>query len=463
MTLIAATLFRGELRAQGLVGRNHLITVLQALLGLAVIAAVAHSVRNAVLEGHLPSNSSLALASLGGFGVIVVNVVTVASSTRTGVHDLQRFVRPLPVTRASLRGLLVLTGMARSALFTLTVLGAVAVGVTVAQPRAGTVSSCLAAVLLLPTVPAIVGLHVGARWGGRLSPTLALMPLAAVLLAVTVPLPSAGRLLDPAAAVVDLPARVLLGEASPSSAFVLLVGWSALAALLAARLDVATAVDPLAARPPLARLLGDLGRSRVVADLAVHRVRVGDLAVALAPGVLVAGVMVALQLQGQHQDAAILAVLLGVPLTVVTYSQVATVVEPPPQVSSWLATLPLRSCSVERAARTVAVSVAVGVSVVAVTPLLVRGLAGDGTSPAAAAATISGALLAALSIRVVRGLSSWRRVLAAFVVVGIVLSRTLALMVLLLVTGRFQIVAPVVLTDLALAGVLALVGRRSAA
>jgi hypothetical protein len=286
MTRIVAAvpvlLWRGELRAQGLLLRRPLITAAQTIVGLVILTIVALRVRDQLTSGAPVRYLNVTVVWVALAVLMAANVTLLGERTGTLPWQLQRWAANMPIGSSQLARLIVVFSTLRSGLLTLALLGAVAVGALSAVHSPSAAATIIVSAVLLPLLPVAVGLQWARRRGTSVSFAFTLAPLAVAVSAINVPLPTPagwpGTLLE----WTSLPALVLVGRASPADAIVLLAAWTG-AALVLLR-PAALSMKDASARRGFGSLVHRLGRIPVthrpgslVLDIAVHKVRATDL------------------------------------------------------------------------------------------------------------------------------------------------------------------------------------------
>ncbi len=343
-----------ELRAQGVltIGWRRAVAGIVFLGGAAAIVAVA--LRD-VLARTDPTILQLALASVGGIGLMAGNAVAGATLAETGAEAMRSRLVHLPVTRGQHSALLLGTGLARSALLALGLVGLVIFVFWPFMPTSHRVPALLTA-LLMPTLPVVV-----AGWATRrsapFSPMWVLVPMLAitgVVIAGPVDVPETARAL---VSLLAVPARALVGDVEPATSLLFAVSWGALA-LFGAHLSAGRGRPTAERRPLWSRLPSRPANPRGELGSAIELV-VSTLSTArLVFGGIVAVIMVAV---GSHALAGgtpqILAVAVVVSSATVVSAAAAAIVGPrPPHLRRLIPSLPLGE-TIVRKAETIAIGV----------------------------------------------------------------------------------------------------------
>jgi hypothetical protein len=279
---VPALLWRGELRVQGLLLRRPLVTVLQAVAGVAIFGIVALRTRDALFSTGPIHYLNVAILVMSIGILMAANVTLLGERTGTLPWQLQRWTAGLPLTAGQVARLIAAFSILRSGLLTLALLLAVAIGaLTTAHSLTDALVIILSAVVL-PLLPVALGLQWARRRGASVSFAFTLVPLALGVSAVTVPLPLTSGWVDSALRWISLPGMMLAGRADAVEAAVLLAGWAAVALVLM-RPAALSLKDSLASRSfgssvwRLGRVPASEGRWSLAFDIAVHRVGLGDL------------------------------------------------------------------------------------------------------------------------------------------------------------------------------------------
>lgn len=277
ITYLALHFWRGELRAQRLISRNRTLMIVQLIFALVVLAALASGVRHLLLRGLVPI-SNVALLGILGMALIFSNVLVTGEESGTRTDDLRAWALPRPLTARTLRGFVIATGFLRSALFTVTLIGAVTAGALSAASDWTARGEVVAAGVLLPLPPVTAALWFSTGRARRLGPGFVTVPLGLAFLVTAVRLPTPRGAWAAVAQVLAAPGLTLLGRARPAIALTVLIAWVLAVAFLLSRLRVALQRAPAVAgptRPPRAARLGRVRPSGVILDVVTHRVRPG--------------------------------------------------------------------------------------------------------------------------------------------------------------------------------------------
>ena len=353
----ALLLWRGELRVQGMTGRHRVLVVLEGLACLGVLLLMTSHVRSMLLAGST-STSNLALMTTALCAVVVVNVLVLGEQSRTRVGDLLDWAAPLPLRAVERTQLLVLSGLLRSVLFAVVLVGGVAAGALSTLDDPLRMLLVLLAALVLPLLPVAVGLRLGARRSEPLPSVALAVPVGAALTAALVRLPGAPAPVHELVELVATPARALLGLAQPATSALLLLVW-----LLAAGWAVAglaqPADAPLHTRRPTAA--GRLAVSSpddpqaLARDLVGHRTTSLHLLTCAASGAALGLVvlLVAVAEPAQPVLLALVASLLAVAAVAAGYGHVVPVTTLPLDARDWLRSAPVPERELVRAAHRV--------------------------------------------------------------------------------------------------------------
>ena len=286
MTRIAAAvpalLWRGELRAQGLLLRRPLVTAAQTIVGLAILTIVVLRVRDQLASGAPVRYLNVTIISVALGVLMAANVTLLGERTGTLPWQLQRWASSLPIGSIQLARLIVVFSTLRSGLLTLALLGAIAVGALSMVHSLSAAAIILFSALLLPLLPVGVGLQWARRRGTSVSFAFTLAPLAIAVTAINIPLPTPAGWPGTFLQWTSLPAMTLVGRASPGEAIVLLAVWTGVAVVLLR--PAALSMKDASTGRGLGSLVYRLGRIPVtrrpgslVLDIAVHKVRATDL------------------------------------------------------------------------------------------------------------------------------------------------------------------------------------------
>jgi hypothetical protein len=352
-------LWRGELRAQGLLLRRRLFTGIQALVGVAIFIAVAQRVRDALMGGGPVHTLNIAVLTLSLGMLMAANVTLLGERTGTLPWQLQRWAATLPVGSAQLARLIVAFSTLRSALLTLSLLGAVAVGALTAARSLTSVVVVLGSAVLLPLLPVAVGLQWARRRGASVSLAFTIVPLGIGVTAAAVPLPLISGWIDTVLGWLAFPGMLLSGRAGLGEAAVFLGAWTGLALVLM-RPAALSLKDTAVSRGfgssiwRLSRITASPNPNLLALDIAVHRVELSGLFEILFLGV-VSCTVVALQVFPTHSVVGGLAMAAAVSAAAATatlagYVQMSATVRTDPSTEAWIRALPVsaRALSVSR-------------------------------------------------------------------------------------------------------------------
>ncbi|RQX10892.1 hypothetical protein DLJ58_10265 [Micromonospora arida] len=341
---MAMVLWLGELRVQRLLSRRPSVAIAQLVPIALILVFLGLRVNHALAAGHL-ALANVAVLSVVGTFLVFANVIITGEEGQARVQDIRAWTQPLPVSHQQLRVLLLVVGVLRGSLFTVTLVGTAATGAFLARDSWFNQAEIVISALVLPLLPVAAGLWVGARRSGPVSPGFVTVPLGVATIATAVPLPDPHGALAVVARVLAAPGVTLLGGTDPATAVAVLLVWTATAGWFLTRLDRAVHTTTVGARLPLAGRLGTgpVGR-RVGADLVLHRLRPRDVAeVVLLAAAL--GAVAALALAAADDGplpATVLTVTgLALPASTLGYRQVraGTVLDVP--TLEWISTLPL--------------------------------------------------------------------------------------------------------------------------
>src|SRR5260370_5321917 len=94
---VAVLLWRGELRAQGLLLRRPLVTAAQTIVGVAILAIVVLRVRDQLTSGAPVRYLNVTIVSLALAVLMAANVTLLGERTGTLPCQLQRWASSLPI------------------------------------------------------------------------------------------------------------------------------------------------------------------------------------------------------------------------------------------------------------------------------------------------------------------------------------------------------------------------------
>jgi len=350
----ALRFWRGELRAQRIVSANRALTAVQLLFGVGVLGALAYGVRAMLLHGSVPV-ANVALLGVLGMTLIFSNVLLTGEESGTRVDDLRAWALPRPLTKATLHGFVISTGLLRSAIFTLTLVGAVAVG-ALSVPNGWVGRGEIAgAAIVLPVPPVTAGLWFSADRGRVLGPGFVSVPFGLSFLATAIRLPEPGGAWAQVVQAFAAPGLTLLGRTGPEVALAVLSAWLLAAVFLLSRLRAALDRAPGVtgpARSPGAARLGDVRRPWLTLDVVTHRIRPGWEAAQLCVlAGLVSAVGVLLIAAGAGPPRAgsrliftvVAAATLAIPAATAGYRQLLDATALRPADRDWLRQVPLRA------------------------------------------------------------------------------------------------------------------------
>ena len=342
-------LWRGELRAQGLLLRRRLFTVAQALVGVAIYISVVVRVRDALMNPGPIRTLNVAVLTLALFTLIAANVTLLGERTGTLPWQLQRWAAALPLGVRQVARTIVVFSTLRSGLVTMTILAAAAVGAVIAAHSPANVLVILSSFALLPLLPVALGLQWARRRGTSVSIAFSIVPLGLVLTSSSVPLPVTSGWLDTVVGWVALPGMLLAGRASLGQAAVFLAAWTGLALVLM-RPAALSLKDNLVGRG-FGSSIWRLSRAsaanpnQLALDIAVHRVSLTDLLEILLLGAVSCSI-VALQVLPSDSMARGLALASAISAaaataTIAGYIHMSGSVKTDPSTEAWIRTLPL--------------------------------------------------------------------------------------------------------------------------
>lgn len=343
-------LWRGELRAQGLLLRRRLFTGIQALVGVAIFIAVALRVRDALMGGGPVHTLNIAVLTLSLGMLMAANVTLLGERTGTLPWQLQRWAATLPVGSGQLARLIVVFSTLRSALLTLSLLGAVAVGALTAARSLTSVVVVLGSAVLLPLLPVAVGLQWARRRGASVSLAFTIVPLGIGVTAASVPLPLTSGWVEMVLGWLAFPGTLLSGRAGLGEAALFLGAWTGLALVLM-RPAALSLKDTAVSRGlgssiwRLSRITASPSPRLLALDIAMHRVELSGLFEILFLGV-VSCTIVALQVFPAHSVVGGLAMAAAVSAAAATatlagYVQMSSSVRTDASTEAWIRTLPV--------------------------------------------------------------------------------------------------------------------------
>jgi hypothetical protein len=347
---VPALLWRGELRVQGLLLRRPLVTALQSLIGVAIFIAAVLRTRDALMAAGPVHYLNVAVLVLSFTALMAANVTLLGERTGTLPWQLQRWAAGLPFTPGQVARLIVAFSTLRSGLFTLALLAAVAVGslTTVRSPIAAAV--IVASALVFPLLPVAIGLQWARSRGTSVPFAFTVVPLALGFSALSLPLPLTSGWSDTAARWIGLPGLMLGGRADLATAAVFLAAWTGVALVLL-RPAALSLKDFSVSRGfgssiwRLSRIPSAEGRWTLAFDVAVHRVRLRDVAEVLFLGAVSCSI-VALQVFATGTLFGRVALVAGfagaaATATLAGYVQMRSTVLADDVTEAWIRTLPL--------------------------------------------------------------------------------------------------------------------------
>jgi hypothetical protein len=389
MMNVSFLLWRGELRAQRLVSRRIGISICQIVSAVGLLAFLAFRVRSLILKGGLPT-TNIGVLSIAGTLIILANVGVVGHESGASVSDIRGWARPLPVSASQLRQLLVATGLFRSMLFTVTLIGAVAAAALSVSPTWTARAEIGCAAILLPILPVAAGLWLGARRSRPASPGFVTAPLGAAFMAIVFPFPLFAGPVGGAVRALATPGLTLLGRASPVEAVTMFVLWIIVSMWFLLQLENEETTS-LSDTPPLAWRLARSDERGVAVDLVLHRLRgrdVGEVLLLSVMLVVTAFAQLAFGGVGTSPAATFVVVLLASSAASVGYNHVRTATTFPHGAEMWVQAMPIPRGTVpwvRHLFATVGAGLAALVFVVCLTAGAFAGLA---VAPAAVAAVV---------------------------------------------------------------------------
>jgi hypothetical protein len=454
-------LWRGELRAQGLLLRRPLVTTAQTAFFLLLFFVVALLVRDALAGGGPLPALNIAVVTLSLGMLMAANVTLLGERTGTLPWQLQRWAASLPLGATQVARIIVLFSILRSALLTLSLLAAVAIGALTAAHSLTRVVVILSSAVLLPLLPVAVGLQWARRRGASVSIAFTIVPIGVTVTALSVPLPPTSGWVETAVRFIALPGFLIAGRASLGEAVVFLAAWTGLALVLM-RPAALSLRDTLVGRGlgssiwRLSRIRADLNPNRLALDIAVHRVGPTDLLEILFLGAVSCSV-VALQsfARGSAFGALAMAAALSAAAataTIAGYVHMAATVRTDATTEEWLRTLPLsaRALSVARHA------VCSAGALLAVIPVMLLAIVKTGWPPDQGALPLAlwmGMSAVALTgwFAVYLSKQGWRRKFAGYALFGWYSIRALSGAAIFAVWSKPILVAGLFVVDLGIA------------
>jgi hypothetical protein len=355
---IPLLLWRGELRAQGLLLRSRLLTALQGLVGLGILCMIVLRVREVLSTTGLLPPLRLAILSVSYCVIMAANVTLLGERTGTLPWQLQRWAATLPLRPSQVGQVVVAFSVLKSALFTLALLGAVAVGSVLDAASAASVLVILSSALILPLLPVAIGLQWARRRSASVSIAFTVAPLGLILVSLTMALPHTSGWVSSALSVLALPGAVIAGRVPVAESAIFLAGWlgAAAIALRPAALSLRDGLDRSWYRSSISPLVRDSesGRGRWLPfDIAIHRLGLVDAGELIILGVVSSLVVLLVQSSGSTigELGAVMATSTAAAMaTVAGYLQIRSDVELEPVAEAWIRTLPVsrRSLTIAR-------------------------------------------------------------------------------------------------------------------
>ncbi|HET6310515.1 MAG TPA: hypothetical protein VFH00_05885 [Candidatus Nitrosotalea sp.] len=353
-------LWRGELRAQGLLLRRRLFTLAQSLVFVAIYISVVVRARDALTQPGPVRTLNVAVLTLSLVTLMAANVTLLGERTGTLPWQLQRWAAALPLGIAQVARLIVGFSLLRSGLVTLTILAAAAVGALMAARSLASVVVIVVSLVLLPLLPVALGLQWARRRGTSVSIAFSIVPLGLLLTASSVPLPATSGWIDTVVGWAALPGMMLAGRTGVAQAAIFLAAWTGLALVLM-RPAALSLKDNLVARGfgssiwRLSRLPATPAPNQLALDIAVHRVSLTDLLEILLLGAVSCSVVALQTFPGSssiERGVALAAAFsaAAATATIAGYIHMSGAVKTDPPTEAWIRTLPLpaRALSVAR-------------------------------------------------------------------------------------------------------------------
>jgi hypothetical protein len=353
-------LWRGELRAQGLLLRRRLFTLAQSLVFVAIYISIVVRVRDALMNPGPPRTLNVAVLTLSLLTLMAANVTLLGERTGTLPWQLQRWAAALPLGVGRVARMIVAFSILRSGLVTLTILAAAALGALLAAHSLASAAVILISLVLLPLLPVALGLQWARRRGTSVSIAFSIVPLGLLLTSSSVPLPALSGWIETLMSWVALPGMLLAGRASVEQAAIFLAAWTGLALVLM-RPAALSLKDNLVARGfgssiwRLSRFPATPSPNQLALDIAVHRVRLTDLLEILLLGAVSCSVVALQTFRGNSSMERGIALAAAFSATAATatlagYIHMSGAVKIDPSTEAWIRTLPLpaRALSVAR-------------------------------------------------------------------------------------------------------------------
>lgn len=454
-------LWRGELRAQGLLLRRPLVTAAQTVAFAVIFFLVVLRVRDALTGAGPVHTLNVAVITLSIGMLMAANVTLLGERTGTLPWQLERWASSLPLGAAQVARIIVAFSILRSGLWTVAMLAAVAIGALTAARSITSVVVILGSALLLPLLPVALGLQWARQRGASVSIAFTIVPLVIGAAGVSAPLPLTSGWVDTAVGLIALPGMLLAGRATLGVAAVFLAAWTGLALVLL-RPAALSLKDSTVGRgfgssiERLTRIPASPRPLPLAFDMVVHRVGLNDLLEILFLG-SVSCTIVALQSFARDSVFGELAMAAGfsaaaASATVAGYVHMKATVRPDPATEAWIRTLPVSARALSVANHAVCSAGAI----LAVVPVMVLAIAKAGWPPEPGALPL--ALWAGMSAVALTGwlavyLSSqgWRRRLLSYGLFGWYGIRALSGGAILAARNKPLLVAALFVVDLGIA------------
>jgi hypothetical protein len=463
-------LWRGELRVQGLLLRKPLVTTAQALVGAGIFVLAVLRVHDALTSSGQLRTLNIAVLTFSLGMLVAANVTLLGERTGTLPWQLQRWAAGLPLRKTQVSELIVVFSILRSALLTLTLLSAVAIGALTASHSSTSVVEIACAAVVLPLLPVALGLQWARRRGTSVSLAFTIVPLGIGVTAASVPLPLTVGWLDAALRLVALPGMTLAGRADPVEAAILLAAWTALAlalmrpaALSLREGSVGRGFGSSTWRLP--RAPASSNPNLLALDIALHRVGITDLLEILFLGAVSCSV-VALQSFARESAFGVIAMAAAfsgaaATATIAGYIHMRSTIRTDPQTESWIETLPLSASTLSVARH----GVCTGGALLAVVPVMGLALLKSADPGAVTLAVWTGFSALALTgwFALYLSMRGWKRQLAGYALFAWYAVRTISGAAVLGVWNRPLLLATLFATDLAIAAAGQRVGAAAGA
>jgi hypothetical protein len=456
-------LWRGELRAQGLLLRRRLVTTAQTAVFLLLFFVVALRVRDALAGGGPLPALNIAIVTLSMGLLMAANVTLLGERTGTLPWQLQRWAASLPLGATRVARIIVLFSILRSALITLSLLAAVAVGAVIAAHSLTSVVVILSSAVLLPLLPVALGLQWARRRGASVSIAFTIVPVGVTVTALSVPLSPTSGWVETAVRFVALPGFLIAGRASLGEAVVFLAAWTGLALVLM-RPAALSLRDSLVGRGlgssiwRLSRIPPHPNPNRLALDVAVHRLGPTDLLEILFLGAVSCSVVAIQSFAGGSTFGALaMAVAFagaGAIASIAGYVHMRATVQADAPTEDWIRTLPLSAETLSIARH----AVCCAGSLLAVIPVMLLAIVKASWPPDQGAFTL--ALWTGMSAVALTGWfaayllkQGWRRQLVGYVLFGWYSIRALTGAAVVAMWNKPFLVAVLFVVDLAIGSI----------